>query len=300
MPSKIEWTDETWNPIIGCSKISTGCENCYAEKMAERIASIACSKHLVFSPSWMSDTDRAYTDVVKLWHDPKSEKTYWKGWNGKTAFFESALEKPLHWKKPRKIFVCSMGDLFHESVPLKWVARIMKTVKLSPQHIFMFLTKRHKRMAAFFSRYYFPWNEDALPNLWLGVTAENQAMADWRIPTLLQIRAAKRFVSVEPMLGAINIADDCYSSYDRAALNSQMTGCERQDNKINWVICGCESGKNRRPMKLEWARSLRDQCKGADVPFFMKQMEINGKVCKDINQFPIDLRIREYPKKAGE
>lgn len=155
MSTKIEWAEETWNPVVGRSKISEGCKNCYAERMATRLASIALAKG---TPSALD----YYVDA-----------THYGSWSGKTSFVEEALEKPFSWKKPKRIFVCSMGDLFHETVPFEWIHQVVRIINKCPQHIFMVLTKRPERMKEFLREY------SQLPyNLWLGVTAENQKEAD--------------------------------------------------------------------------------------------------------------------------
>ena len=298
MSTKIEWCDATWSPVIGCSKVSDGCKNCYAEKMAARLASMECSNKKTMK------MPRHYIDVVKMWHDPKTGKTYFKEWNGKTAFVESALGKPLHWKKPRMIFVCSMSDLFHESVPFEQIDKIMAVMALCPQHTVQILTKRPERMAEYFcglrddvkqaQRLSFGGccldhkhgialayrRGMSLPNLWLGVTIEHPDYKD-RMDILRQIPAAKRFISIEPCLA------------DMGDLNLEG---------LDWVIVGAESGPKSRTCKLEWVRSIVQQCKDAGVPVFVKQIHIwdsakkKHKLIKDINQFPEDLRIREYPK----
>lgn len=238
--SKIEWTDQTWNPIIGCSKTSPGCDNCYAEKMAFRLASMEGS------PSF---EDMKYQNVIS---------PYGK-WMNATHFVKSALEKPLHWRKPQMIFVCSMGDLFHESVPFSWIMDVMDIIDECPQHTFQILTKRPERMLEYFGSVS---NLDPdyviTPNLWLGVTAENQEQADKRIPILLQIPAAKRFVSIEPMLASVDLTN---------FISTQVT---HYDNQLDWVILGGESGPKARPMHPDWVRSVRDQCQSAMVPFFFK------------------------------
>ena len=238
MPTKIEWATEVWNPVTGCTKISPGCDHCYAERMAKRLAGRAgYPKEDPFQVIWRSDR----------------------------------LEQPLYWKQRRRVFVCSMGDLFHPDVPFRFIGDVWHTMWMA-QHIFLVLTKRPERMLEFLSSRHSPLS--LLGNVWLGVSAENQETADERIPILLECPAAVRFVSVEPMLGAVDIS-----------------GCA-----LDWVICGCESGPKRRPMNVEWARDLRKQCAAAGVPFSMKQMEVDGKVCHDMGQFPLDLRVREFPK----
>jgi len=276
--TKIEWTEHSWNPVIGCTKISEGCKNCYAEKMAKWLCVMG---------------NESYFPVV----DPK-------GWTGKTNFAESQLNKPFKFKKSSMFFVVSMGDLFHESVPFEWVDKTMTVIASNPHHIFQVLTKRPKQMNEYFNyediswmsekmmgferiRYYCYHNngmnieyEDFYPlkNLWLGVTTENQKWADERIPELLKIPAKVRFLSIEPCLGYISLFyhTSCFTSVD-------------------WVIVGSESGPNRRPAKLEWIESIVDQCQTANVPVFVKQLEINGKLVKDINKFPKHLQLREYP-----
>lgn len=240
--NKIEWTDQTWNPIIGCSKVSPGCDNCYAERMAKRLACMGKTQ---------------YQNVIDGYWD--GNKAVTQGWNGNTNLVESALEKPLHWKKPRKIFVCSMSDLFHESVPFTWIEKVMSVIEECPQHTFQLLTKRPHIMAEYFNGLGKRFELSHLSNLWLGTTCENQEMADKRIPVLLKIPAAKRFVSVEPMLGPVRV--DYYST------NFTTGEC----TLLDWIICGGESGPGARPMHPDWARGLRDQCKEAGVPFMFKQ-----------------------------
>jgi len=282
--SKIEWTNKTWNPIVGCSKCSPGCDNCYAEKMANRLACMSVKDDR--SEMFRVDSKGKYAMVT---NNGK--------WNGKTFFSEIDLNKPYQWKKPRMIFVCSMGDLFHESVPFEWVNQVMAIIAICQQHTFQILTKRPERMKQYFapiggttrrdwvaskmarklnvSTLKFPdW---PLPNLWLGVTAENQVMADKRIPILLQIPAAIRFVSVEPMLGPVDIHPHGLSP-DRPLLD--------------WVICGGETGHNARPIHCIWVQALKEQCRLANVPFFFKSWGGKNKSNHRIDgieyhQFPI-------------
>lgn len=229
MPTKIEWCEETWNPIVGCSKVSPGCKNCYAERMAFRL-----SKMGVYP----------YTEVIS---DGRK-------WNGKTRLSERNLLKPYWQKKSRKIFVCSMGDLFHESIPDGIILEIYELMRLASQHTFLVLTKRAARMVDFY-RSITQGNDKVkpIPNIWVGVTAENQETANERIPLLLQVPAVKRFVSAEPLLSHIDFYE------------------HQGGPKLNWVICGGESGPGARPLDPEWVRSIRDQCKDAGVPFFFKQ-----------------------------
>jgi protein gp37 len=204
--------------------------------------------------------------------------------NGTIHVNEKALEIPLHWKQPRFIFVCDMGDLFHENVSNETRDKVFAVSAQCQQHTFAFLTKRAGNMLEYFhdAPPFFLVNRlgptKPLPNVWLGVTCENQQAADERIPLLLQTPAAVRFVSVEPMLEVLNIPP--------SLLGGTKGG-------VDWVICGGESGPNRRPFDVEWARDIRDQCKAAGVPFFMKQID-------KLRHIPNDLMIREYPSPAAQ
>lgn len=245
----IEWTDATWNPVTGCTKVGTpGCDHCYAETFAER----------------------------------------WRGTKG--HYFETGfdvqlrpdkLDLPLRWTKPRKVFVNSMSDLFHDSVPDEYIARVFAVMALAPRHTFQLLTKRHGRMRSLLNSAYFlqavgrVWAEPPsdwplprdwrvpvwpLPNVWLGVSAEDQTRADLRIPALLDTPAAVRFVSAEPLLGPIELIEHFGSA---PAVGGTAA--------LDWVIVGGESGPGARPMHPDWARSIRDQCVAAGVPFLFKQ-----------------------------
>ncbi|KKL21642.1 hypothetical protein LCGC14_2443370, partial [marine sediment metagenome] len=239
--SKIEWCDVTWNPITGCTPISEGCQNCYAKRMAQRLKG-----------------RYGYPE-----DDPFRPGTY----------HADKMIHPMLLKRPEMIFVCSMGDLFHDDVPMEKQDRIWHAMAQAARHTFMVLTKRSKNMAHFIDECGH-FNYGTLPNVWLGVTAENQKAADERIPILLQIPAAVRFVSVEPMLGYMHI----HHLIDRG---------------IDWVIAGCESGPKRRPTEPEWLVRLMQQCRNAGTPFFLKQMDFDGKIesmpelgGKTWNQFP--------------
>jgi protein gp37 len=272
--SKIEWTDATWNPVVGCSKTSPGCEHCYAERMAWRLA------HNPATPE--------YRGVVE------------KGrWNSLTRMVSERLVEPLRWRKSRMVFVCSMGDLFHESVPDGWVYEAFGIMALARQHIFQVLTKRPRRMQEYLAS--FKGRVDIvaaancindnlklgvsteaiqwpLPNVWLGVTAENQRCADERIPLLLQTPAAVHFVSCEPLLGPIDFkwrtdSKPCSHPGCLSHTSHACEGCGRIGGRvgIGWVVAGFESGPQARPGHSDWARKLRDDCQAAGVPFFWKQ-----------------------------
>ena len=278
MGTNIEWCQETWNPITGCTPISPGCKNCYAERMAKRLA---------------------------------GRFGYPKDYPFAITLHESQFKKPLKWRKPRMVFVCSMGDLFHEDVPFEWIYVVVKAIisahMRNPVHKWLFLTKRPQRILDWreWSKT-MPYTDAAQvcawfqKMAWLGVTAENQEQADKRIPILLQIPAAVRFVSVEPMLGPVNLRHmDAEGHHPEwcwiDALTGKHTDMGRASPdvpKLDWVIAGGESGPGARPMHPDWARSLRDQCQDAGVPFFFKQWGAFGT--KAYNLSTMEPVFREY------
>lgn len=293
--SKIEWTDETWNPVVGCSKISEGCRNCYALRMANRLAN-----NQTLSPADRKKyqeciVGRGNSNVANPETAPRKCLPARAGaeWSGKCSVFWHRMREPQTWRKPRMVFVCSMGDLFHEDVEEENIDAIMAVMAGTPRHTYQILTKRADRMETYFSdpdrleKIYVQWcavNESPeeaeawpLPNVWLGVTAENQAAAEKRIPHLLCTPAAVRFVSVEPMLGAVdfNRVKFPHGGYENVlrcdvSERAMVAGIDKL-NGVDWVIAGGESGPGARPMHPDWARSLRDQCAAANVPFFFKQ-----------------------------
>lgn len=262
----IEWTDSTWNPITGCTRVSEGCRNCYAEVMAARFS----------GPGQWGE------GLARIVRDPNG-KAIDHRWTGKLRFNDRALDLPLRWRKPRRIFVNSTSDLFHEYVPDEWIDRVFAVMALAPRHTFQMLTKRPERAQAYLINH--PHNHiqirrqiagraphalrsqgDAgrmvpLPNVWLGTSIEDQATADARIPHLLATPAAVRFVSAEPLLGPVDL--------------TRWSGIEGDGGTMGFgldlVIVGGESGPGARPMHPDWARSLRDQCQAAGVAFFFKQ-----------------------------
>ena len=250
MPTKIEWTDETWNPITGCTKVSDGCKNCYAERMSKRLAG-----------RFGYPADDPF--CVTLHPD--------------------RLEQPLRWKKPRRVFVCSMGDLFHPWVTPSFVSQVFDVMQRAPQHTYQVLTKRPENL-----REWQEWSGFCLPNVHLGVSIATQEDADRYIRELLQTPAAVRFVSVEPMLESLNI----WKWLDPASATWEETPFLYG---LDWIIVGCESGPGRRPMELEWAIDLVGQCKAAGVACFVKQVEIDGKVSHDPDEWLKELQVREYP-----
>lgn len=266
--SKIEWTDKVFNPVVGCQKISSGCQNCYAERMAKRLRAMGVKK---------------YQSVVDN-----------NGWTGISVADDDSILEPLKWKKPSRIFISSMGDLFandwirfdavHVRVGAFIVLHdILSVIQNTPQHTYFILTKRPENMRQFVAWYV--TKIGAMPkNLWLGVSVEDQKTADERIPLLLQTQAAHRFISYEPALGAIDLTHIKHDDYGSiTAIPMQPHGgpeSERNSITLDWIIAGCESGPHRRPADINWFRSVRDQCQAAGTPFFLKQMEVDGKLVK--------------------
>lgn len=285
----IEWTDATWNIITGCSVVSPGCTNCYAMKLA--------GTRLQHHPSRAGLTTASKAGPV---------------WNGQVRFNAEWLTQPLRWSRCRMIFVCAHGDLFHEGVPDEWLDQIFAVMALCPQHTFQVLTKRPERMRAYLSEACgriadtimrmrrergdkdmivgpLPHIDPGaawwpLPNVWLGVSVEDQARADERIPVLLDTPAAVRWISAEPLLGPIDLEEvpsapgastrnlfGPLSGYCQRHWPRTDCGCPRQQPRIDWVVAGGESGPGARPMHPDWARQLRDQCAEAGVPFLFKQ-----------------------------
>jgi protein gp37 len=269
--TKIEWVNHpdykpmVWNPVTGCTKVSAGCKNCYAETMTKRFV-----------------------------------KAFPHGFD--VTLHPERLNEPYKWKKPCMVFVNSMSDIFHEKVPDKFICDIFNIIHDNPQHIFQILTKRPKLASDFIFNWYSSYHLKLPDNVCLGVSIENQAEANKRIPILLNIPAKIRFLSCEPLLGNIDLKQYLFTDITGNYPFPHLKEKDRTTwlDNIQWVICGAESGAKKRPMQVEWALDLRQQCKEAGVPFFMKQMfNDKGKKLK-FEEFPIELQIREYPIKQLE
>lgn len=274
----IRWTDASWNPVTGCSKVSTGCKNCYAERLS-------------LQKGWSRDE----------WHPANASEN--------VTLHPDRLDQPLRWQKPKKIFLCSMGDLFHELVPDDFIDRVFAVMALSRWHTFQVLTKRPARMADYLlSR---RWASDPrgpfyldgpleraveelsvsrgiarpllspspLENVWLGTSVENQAAADARLIHLLRCPAVVLFASLEPLVAPVDLQTvetpdgywlDALSGILREPPSPPLGGLG-EEARLKWVIVGGESGPDHRPMPHEWARTIRDQCVIVGVPFFFKQ-----------------------------
>lgn len=251
--TKINWCDVVWNPVVGCRKVSAGCKNCYAEKMARRLAAMGRPE---------------YQKVVDGGH-----------WTGHVDCLPERLDDPLKWKKPRRVFVNSMSDLFHEDVPDGFISAVWSRMIASSQHTYIILTKRPERMANLVPLLFREWpNNDPViqPNVWLGVSVEDQKSALERISWLLKTPSAVRVVSVEPMLGPVNFELMPNAFYESGMPFFWQRMSNDGPGGIDWVIAGCESGLDARPAELGWFRSLRDQCTSAGVPFFLKQAKIGN------------------------
>lgn len=226
--TSIEWTDATWNPVAGCTVISPGCTNCYAMRMAARLDAMGMEK---------------YRGLTR-----KSGRRAL--WTGKIRLDQKALAIPATWKKPRRIFVNSMSDLFHEKVPVKFIQTVWLTMQAAPQHTYQILTKRPDRMAEVTR------NLPVLTNVWLGTSVENTEYLH-RIDALREVKASIKFISFEPLLGSVR---------------------EANLSNIQWVIVGGESGPRARPMSEEWVREIEALCRKTKTAFFFKQW---GGVRKD-------------------
>lgn len=321
--SKIQWTDETWNVAVGCSRVSPGCENCYAERVAHR---------------GLSESHRGLTVLGK--RGPR--------WTGDVRFLPERLEAPFRWRKPRRVFVNSMSDLFHERISNEEIAAVFGVMAATPQHTYQVLTKRPGRAAEFFA-WLGQWNsaglvrdmrgercvgaaiaagvpDEQIPvfsgpwplqNVRLGVSVENQETADERIPLLLNLAAAVRWVSYEPALGPVDFnatpAPPGWTPINGATLDD-LRGClptyqadgYQLSGGLDWVVVGGESGPGARPFELAWARTTIEQCRGARIPCFWKQagshpvdggkrVRLADRKGGDMAEWPAPLRVREWP-----
>jgi protein gp37 len=265
----IEWTDETWNPVTGCDRVSPGCDNCYALTLAKRLKGMG-------QPKYQRDGD---------------PRTSGPGFG--LTVHPSAVNIPLRWRRPRKIFVNSMSDLFHKDVPDNWLADIFAVMATARQHTYQVLTKRHGRMRHLMNDGDFisqvlsraigkglPPGEWAwpLPSVWLGVSVEDQDWARKRIGALQATPAAVRWISAEPLLAHVDLSPWLPRPFERDQcgywLDEHLPEKRRffSGPSIGWVVAGGESGPGARPFDLDWARSLRDQCAAARVPFLFKQV----------------------------
>lgn len=308
--TSISWTDKTWNPTRGCSVISPGCVNCYAMKTAHRF----------------SGSGKPYAGLTK-------QTSAGPQWTGEVRSVESSLLEPLSWRKPARIFVNSMSDLFHESVADAFIDQVFAVMALAPMHTFQILTKRPTRMLAYLSHHdiglrwllnlhivseqhrdewayqetdAMRWTREGLPNVWLGVSVETQHYAAIRIPDLLNTPAAIRFVSYEPALGPVD--------FSLWIPDAQISGVE-MERWLDWVIVGGESGRAARPFDVQWAHNVIRQCAGTKTKVFVKQLGTHPICTPSVNgvetalpyvlqrrkgdnqhEWPVDLQVQEFPQ----
>lgn len=318
----------TWNPTKGCSRVSEGCRHCYAEQQAARIVRMGKGR------------PTPYDDLVKLVNGEAR-------WTGKVNLVPDVLVQPMRWRQPSTIFVNSMSDLFHESLSNEKIAAVFGVMAVCTQHTFQCLTKRARRMREWYAwlktaaslcgltqlalciKYgaeFAPFSgprpgvsaevfdrirrdEWPLPNVWIGVSCENQDAADERIPDLLSTPAAVHYLSCEPLLGPLDVSgwlhwctscvcSTCPPHHDAIDAASRSSRCHLTCDRgvrVGWVIDGCESGPGARPAEQAWFESLRDQCKAAGVPWFHKQMMVDGKLRTDPAEMPDGLQSQEWP-----
>lgn len=256
--TKIEWADSTFNPWIGCTKISPACDHCYAEDWAKRFGQVK-------------------------WGNHPRKRTSVQTWNKVHRWHQQADQFEAEHGRPRFVFVASLADVFDNQVPLQWRRDLWDLIAACDRLVFLLLTKRPQNIRNFLPA----WWGEGLPNVWLGTTVENQEVADRNIPHLLAVPAAKRFLSIEPMLGPVDLKywleaekectnPDCSGGYIVFVEDTYICGtCDGsgavREPLIDWVIAGGESGPNARPSHPDWFRSLRNQCAEADVPFLFKQ-----------------------------
>ncbi|MFD3516288.1 phage Gp37/Gp68 family protein [Streptomyces sp. NPDC058657] len=290
--TNIEWTrgDDgsagvTWNPITGCDRVSPGCDNCYALTMAKRLKGMGSAKYQTDGNPETSGPGFGITSHA------------------------AAIREPLRWKNPRRVFVNSMGDLFHAGIHEADLHLVFGVMAATPQHTYQVLTKRHGRMRSLLNNPTFahmtyhraamvfglpetaprPW---PLPNVWLGVSVEDQHWADIRIPALLNTPAAVRFLSCEPLLGPVRLNRNHAHCPTHDFTGGFCTGPCPDLVRPNWVICGGESGRNARPAALDWFRTLRDDCAAANIPYFFKQHgEYRGFLTHAEGPRPADLYV---------
>jgi protein gp37 len=321
--SKIEWTSRTWNPILGCDKVSPGCDRCYAIVQARIRASNPNPK---VAGAFEGLTHRTESGI---------------DWTGRVNLLHDRLLQPLRWRKPETVFLNSLSDLFHKNVPDDFILQVFAVMAVTPRHTYQALTKRHGRMRSLLNRESFAedvralaWSLEGhsarrvqwpLPNVHLGVSAESQHWLDIRVPALLQTPAAVRWVSAEPLIGPLSFWPEDHEGHDRDDIGEfggwtwtclDCSGPEDENPRIpwktydrsegigvDWVVAGGESGPGARRCELEWLRTLRDECAAANVPFFAKQLgsvlgrELGaGSKGGDMDHWPEDLKIREFPR----
>lgn len=322
----IQWTDETWNPVAGCTPVSAGCANCYAVQVTRRLGGMAeADERAGRDPGRKA----AYRSLTVL--QPNGRRHF----TGEVRTIEAALRVPFGWRKPRRVFVNSTSDLFHEGVPFEFIDRVFAVMALCPRHTFQLLTKRPERMAEYFEddiqrcdsitlgmREFDGSMPDLpdwpLPNVWIGTSVEDQAAAQARIPHLLRCPAAVRFLSCEPLLGAVDLGPWITPVYDNTAeggfrgyhFPGDDIRTHGKELAVGWVIVGGESGPRARPCDVAWIRSIVEQCRASSVACYVKQLGakvdhtdpalrcggLRDPKGGDPGEWPEALRVREFPR----
>lgn len=259
------YSGEVWNVVVGCSRVSSGCDHCYAFALHDRryAANVRATRNLARNRAGTPAGARAEGYCSGRGMSIPFPSQYDVPFS-KVQLLHDRLDQPLRWRSPRMVMVPSMGDLFHEDVPDSFILDVFDVMERAAKHTFLVLTKRPERMRLLVL--------DALPNIWLGVSVEDQAGADERIPLLLETPAAKHFVSAEPLLGPLQL-HDAWLRTNYADLSSDPT--VHAESAVTWLIVGAESGPRHRRMELAWAESLYDQCKAAGVKWYGKQAAAN-------------------------
>jgi protein gp37 len=251
--TKIQWTQRSWNPVVGCTRVSEGCRFCYAEAFAGRLAAMAADRRRAHqNPGRLAN----YEQVVRAGKPIFGHSI--AHWTGRIELVPEALDEPLKVKRPSRWFVCSMSDLCHEKVPREYIIKVFRIMERCPQHTFQVLTKRPEVLVDVLGGSSGAGLDvPPLPNVWLGTSVEDQKAAEQRVPRLLECPAAVYWISAEPLLGPLDVTPWLLRPPSA--------------RRLGWVVCGGESWPGRRWMRPEWARSLRDQCAHVGVPFFFKQ-----------------------------
>lgn len=301
MPTKIQWSQETWNVVLGCSKLSAGCMQCYAVGHVHRLAG---------NPN---PTIKAANEGLTRRHTNGQ-----LDWSGVVRFIPERLTQPLRWKEPKLIFVNSLSDVFHEDLPVEVIAQIFGVIIAARRHTFQILTKRPERMADLLNSEKFRRHAEKcagdythlmpdwpLANCWIGTSVEDQAAAEKRIPHLLRAPAAVRFLSCEPLLGEVNLDPWLWEKrYGEPELGSPLLF--EATNAIDWVIIGGESGHRARPLQATWISNLISDCEEAEVKTFVKQTGAvwardhgyQDRKGGDPSEWPLGWQIQQFPEVA--
>lgn len=327
--TSIEWATAVWNPTTGCTRVSAGCNNCYAFALHDKrhLVNRAAAKEWDRASNCIPSGDGTPQGILDVARAADAKLPYPKQYDrpfSRVQLLPDRLDDPLRHRKPERYFVDSMADLFHDDVPDDFIQRVFITMGMAKQHTFLVLTKRPERMRAFVNDVWFRYEHavsdpaeryPVLPNVWLGTSVEDQAAADERIPHLLATPAAVRFLSCEPLLGPVDLSRALY-----VGVEGGVDFAHSPSKLLDWVIVGGESGERARPMNVLWVNDLVEQCRAVGVAVFVKQLgakpytnRITGPSTNDLTltrtsfrlrdrkggdmaEWPEDLRVREFPR----